>query len=149
MRKAFIVALIGALSTTPAAFAAPQTPSTSTATTRVTGPGSLRAAAIREARRAGQAPQPRTFQSTSERRPESGSWIRRHPALFGAVVGAGAGAIIAVSNTNELFCTGNDEDCLAYGASGVAFGAAVGAGVGMLAGHLVGKMWRRPAREAR
>lgn len=34
---------------------------------------------------------------------QSRSWIGRHPALFGALVGAGAGAIMSVTMENELF----------------------------------------------
>jgi hypothetical protein len=68
------------------------------------------------------------------------SWISRHPTLFGALVGAGAGAASSVVGVGELYCaSGSDEDCLFYGASGVLFGAGLGAGVGALVGHFVGK----------
>jgi hypothetical protein len=65
-------------------------------------------------------------------------WIRRHPALFGAMVGAGGGAVAAATMENELFCSGGDEDCLIYGGSRVLVGAGMGAGVGALVGWLVG-----------
>jgi hypothetical protein len=75
-------------------------------------------------------------QPASQRR----GWIQRHPTLFGALVGAGLGAVSSIPRWNELYCaTGGDEDCLFHGASGVAFGAGVGAGIGALVGHLVGK----------
>lgn len=71
--------------------------------------------------------------STSPRR----SWMRRHPALFGALVGAGAGAVSAATMENELFCSGGDEDCLIHGGGRVLVGAGMGAGIGALAGWLV------------
>ncbi len=140
MRKALAVILISVLSAPSAALAAPGDVSTSTATAPGR-PQGLRVGAIREATRL--ARERLVTQAGSEQRPDSGSWIRRHPALFGAAVGAGIGSVVAVSNTNELFCTGNDEDCLAYGSSGIAFGAALGAGIGALAGYVVGKVRSR------
>ncbi len=104
-------------------------------------PGGLRAAAMREAMRLGR--EGRAPQAAADERRQQGSWIGRHPALFGAIAGAGVGMVVAASNTNELFCTGNDEDCLAYGSWGIAFGAALGAGIGTLAGYLVGKVSSR------
>lgn len=71
---------------------------------------------------------------------QSRGWIQRHPTIFGALVGAGLGAVSSIPRWNELYCaTGGDEECLFHGASGVAFGAGVGAGIGALVGHLVGK----------
>jgi hypothetical protein len=65
-------------------------------------------------------------------------WIGRHPALFGALVGAAAGTVAAASMDNELFCgTGSDEDCLFYTNSRFAVGAGIGAGIGALAGWIV------------
>ena len=66
------------------------------------------------------------------------SWIGRHPALFGALVGAGAGAAASAMMENELICSGGDEDCLIYGGSRILVGAGMGAGVGSLIGFLVG-----------
>jgi hypothetical protein len=77
----------------------------------------------------------------SLQRPDSldRGWIRRHPALFGALVGAGAGAATSIPRWTELYCsTGGDEDCLFHGGQGALFGAAVGAGIGALIGFLVG-----------
>ena len=63
------------------------------------------------------------------------TWIGRHPALFGALVGAGAGAVSSVPRWTELYCAGGgDEDCLFHGGLGVLFGAGAGAGVGALIG---------------
>ena len=63
-------------------------------------------------------------------------WIGRHPALFGALVGAGGGIIAAGTVENELFCSGSDDDCVIYGGSRFAAGAAIGAGVGALVGWI-------------
>jgi hypothetical protein len=65
-------------------------------------------------------------------------WISRHPALFGALVGAAGGAVSAATMENEWFCSGGDDDCLFYGGSRVLVGAGMGAGVGALVGWLVG-----------
>lgn len=75
---------------------------------------------------------------TAQPREERG-WIGRHPALFGALVGAAAGTIAAGTMENELFCSaGNDEDCFFYTNSRFAVGAGIGAGIGALAGWMVG-----------
>ena len=68
----------------------------------------------------------------------SRGWIARHPALFGALVGAGAGAVASVTMENELFCSGGDEDCFFHGGSRSAVGAGIGAGVGALVGLIAG-----------
>ena len=74
------------------------------------------------------------------RQPQSRNenWIERHPALFGALVGAGGGALMSVTMENELFCSGGDEDCFFHGDSRVLVGAGIGAGVGALVGFLIG-----------
>jgi hypothetical protein len=79
-------------------------------------------------------------QASAETRARQGrSWVGRHPALFGALVGAGAGIVAAGTMENELFCsTGSDEDCLFYTGSRFAVGAGIGAGVGALVGWIVG-----------
>jgi hypothetical protein len=66
------------------------------------------------------------------------SWIARHPALFGALVGAGAGTVASATMENELFCSGGDEDCLIHGQGRVLVGAGMGAGLGALAGFIAG-----------
>jgi hypothetical protein len=67
------------------------------------------------------------------------SWISRHPALFGALVGAGGGAIAAGTMQNELFCSGGDEDCFFHGPRRVLLGAGMGAGIGALIGWIGGR----------
>lgn len=64
------------------------------------------------------------------------NWIQRHPALFGTLVGAGAGALASGTMETELFCSGGDEDCFFHGGSRVLVGAGMGAGVGALIGWL-------------
>ena len=68
----------------------------------------------------------------------SRGWIGRHPALFGALVGAGAGAVATQTMDNELFCSGSDDDCIFHGGGRALIGAGIGAGVGSLVGWLVG-----------
>ena len=79
-------------------------------------------------------------EGAQSRRPTSHDriWIRRHPALFGALVGAGVGSLSSVPRWTEWYCaTGGDEDCVFHGTQGVLFGAGVGAGIGALFGFLV------------
>jgi hypothetical protein len=90
-------------------------------------------AGLRTTRSSEQANSPAQPAPASDRR----SWIGRHPALFGALVGAAAGTIAAGTMENELFCsTGSDEDCLFYQNSRFAVGAGIGAGVGALVGWI-------------
>ena len=99
--------------------------------------GTLTAAIEREATRFARAqgdPQRSSRPTVAERR----DWISRHPALFGALVGAGGGALLSVTLENELFCSGGDEDCLIHGGGRVVIGAGMGAGVGSLTGFIVG-----------
>jgi hypothetical protein len=65
-------------------------------------------------------------------------WISRHPVLFGALVGAGAGAVSSAVQENELFCSRGDEDCFFHGSSRFAVGAGIGAGIGAAVGLVVG-----------
>jgi uncharacterized protein YcfJ len=71
--------------------------------------------------------------------PEDRSWIGRHPALFGALVGTGAGAVSAGTMENELFCSGGDDDCIFHGGGRMIVGAGIGAGVGAVVGWLAGR----------
>lgn len=72
--------------------------------------------------------------------PVDRGWMKRHPAAFGALVGAGAGAVSAIPQWNELYCAGGgDEDCFFHGAAGVAVGAGIGAGIGALVGMIAGR----------
>jgi hypothetical protein len=96
----------------------------------------LRDAVAREVRRLAVSPS----QNAPQPAPRNRGWIQRHPAAFGAIVGAGAGAVSAIPRWNELYCaTGGDEECLFHGAAGVAVGAGIGAGIGALVGMLVGR----------
>lgn len=65
-------------------------------------------------------------------------WISRHPVLFGALVGAGAGTVSSAVQENELFCSGGDEDCFFHGPSRFAVGAGIGAGIGAAVGLVIG-----------
>jgi hypothetical protein len=65
-------------------------------------------------------------------------WISRHPVLFGALVGAGAGTVSSAVQENELFCSRGDEDCFFHGSSRFAVGAGIGAGIGAAVGLVVG-----------
>ena len=70
-------------------------------------------------------------------------WIGRHPGLFGALVGAGAGMAFSNATDNEWFCSGSDDDCLFYTRrSRTLVGAGMGAGVGALVGWLAGRVTR-------
>lgn len=64
------------------------------------------------------------------------NWISRHPALFGALVGAAGGALASGTMENELFCSRGDEDCFFHGGSRVLVGAGMGASIGVLIGWL-------------
>ncbi len=79
--------------------------------------------------------------------PKQGGWISRHPALFGTLVGAGAGTVMSLTMENELFCSRGDEDCLFHGGSRALVGAGMGAGVGALVGWIVGGV-RHNGRDA-
>jgi len=121
-----------------------QAPATSRRSTRRLGvsanasPGESRRlldAAIREGSRVSLRAEPRPQEAATRTSP-SKSWISRHPALFGTLVGAGAGAIASGTMENELFCSGGDEDCFFHGGSRLLVGAAMGAGIGALIGFI-------------
>ena len=78
-------------------------------------------------------------QAPDPARPARPHWVRRHPALFGALVGAGAGAVFGLLSENELICSGGDEDCFFYGAKRPLVGAGLGAGAGSLIGFALGR----------
>ncbi len=98
--------------------------------------GPLMAAAARHAAVLGASRESRVSASRQEGRERS--WPARHPALFGALIGAGGGVVASGAMNNELFCSGSDEDCFFHGASRLAVGAGIGAGVGALVGLVVG-----------
>lgn len=95
--------------------------------------GQLLAAGLRQGSRLATGG-PSALQETPRGKPRR--WISRHPALFGALVGAGAGAIASGTMENELFCSGGDEDCFFHGGSRLLVGAGMGAAVGVLVGWL-------------
>ena len=92
------------------------------------------AAAVREGLRLGS--QRTRLQESAATAQKPGKWISRHPALFGALVGAGAGAVASGTMENELFCSGGDEDCFFHGGNRLLVGAGMGAGIGALIGWL-------------
>lgn len=115
----------------PASTAAPK------AAPSASSDGVLKAAVAREAARLALA------KGNSLRQPQPGGspkrgWIGRHPALFGALVGAGAGAVFANTVENETFCRGTSNDCLFPGGNKTLVGAGMGAGIGALVGVIAG-----------
>jgi hypothetical protein len=146
MKAFFVAALAGCLLLHPIVGAAQAIPSTTpqigTSTldnqARAAGDGPLMSALKRDAGRLLARTSP--SQPSAEAKARGGrSWIGRHPALFGALVGAGAGMVAAGTMENELFCSsGSDEDCLFYTGSRFAVGAGIGAGAGALVGWIVG-----------
>ncbi len=103
--------------------------------------GSLRSSAVDEASRVATATLDSRDAFTrvrSQSQPRNRNWIARHPAWFGMLVGAGAGAVSAVTMENELFCSGGDEDCFFHGGSRTLVGAGFGAGIGAVTGLIVG-----------
>jgi hypothetical protein len=90
------------------------------------------------------APADLTFQeeadppSTTAQPPERENWIKKHPAKFGAIVGAAVGAAPAVYETGTCPPT---RSCSTAGA-GILFGAMTGAGIGALTGWVISKATR-------
>jgi putative acetyltransferase len=100
----------------------------------------LRDAVAHEVRRLAASQSRRTGFQVSQPTPRDRGWIQRHPDAFGALVGAGAGAVSAIPRWNELYCaSGGDEDCFFPGVAGVAVGAGIGAGIGALVGMIAGR----------
>lgn len=99
--------------------------------------GTLKAAVAREAGRLALA-EPTSMRRSQPAGSPRRSWIGRHPALTGALIGAGGGAIFANVVENETFCRGTSNDCLFPGGSKTLVGAGMGAGIGALIGLIVG-----------
>jgi len=99
--------------------------------------GPLAAAAAREVAQLAAASAARDARGVEAARVEGRNWIARHPVLFSALVGAGAGAVAAGTMENELFCSGGDDDCLIGGEGRALAGAGIGAGIGALVGVVV------------
>ena len=83
-------------------------------------------------------PDPRLGRLDGQAEATKRNWVSRHPALFGALIGAGGGLVAGATMENELICSGGDEDCLIYGPTRLGVGALMGAGVGALVGVIVG-----------
>jgi hypothetical protein len=100
----------------------------------------LRDAVAHEVRRLAVSQSRNAGAQVSQPAPRDRGWVQRHPAAFGALVGAGVGAVSAIPRWNELYCAGGgDEDCFFHGAAGVAVGAGIGAGIGALVGMIAGR----------
>lgn len=97
----------------------------------------LAAAAAREVELLARVVAARHAQGAEQPRAEGRNWISRHPVLFGAMVGAGAGAVAAGTMENELFCSGGDDDCVIGGEGRALAGAGIGAGIGAVVGVIV------------
>ena len=145
MRRIATLALIVCVLSQPVALAA-EAPSAASAAlaTRGTSPplqrATLRDAIDRGATRLALELGSTRISTTQPPASQDRGWIERHPALFGAVAGAGLGAVSSIPRWTELYCAGGgDEDCLFHGGPGVLFGAGAGAGIGALIGFLVGR----------
>lgn len=95
-------------------------------------PGSLPAVALWEPRLM------RQGDSTSQNRqpPARENWIKKRPARFGALVGAGIGTVPAFY---EMATCPPTRSCSTAGA-GVLFGAAAGAGIGAFTGWMISRV---------
>jgi hypothetical protein len=143
MRKTVTLVLLFCILIQSVAFAAEQPKGTIavSASRDVSAPRQnpkLSEAIDREVRRLALSPDRPTGFPAQQTGSQNRSWIGRHPALFGALVGAGAGAAASALMENELICSGGDEDCLIYGGSRILVGAGIGAGIGSLVGFFVG-----------
>lgn len=117
------------------------------------GPGTLHESVAREATRlaagrqttaAFQAPCPSADAGTGRCSPQEKSWIARHPALTGALIGLGVGVPIGIATCHYPTAEGSSCSDFTYpgnarllgGLTMGAYGAGIGAGVGALAGVL-------------
>lgn len=115
----------------------PRMPSVEARASAPVGTGPLAAAAAREVEHLARVAAARHAQGADQPRAEGRNWISRHPVLFGAMVGAGAGAVAAGTMENELFCSGGDDDCVIGGDGRALAGASIGAGIGAVVGVIV------------
>lgn len=144
MQRLIALALLACLSAPVSAWAAETertsrlTRSTPAGHALTTEPPRLLAAALREGTRLAVRRETGTELPVATRA-TSTNWISRHPALFGTLIGAGAGAIASATMENELFCSGGDEDCFFHGGSRIFVGAGMGAGIGALIGWIGGR----------
>ena len=117
--------------------AGPHAPSVAARAPALAEAGPLAAAAAREVQHLARVAAARHAQGVEQPRAEGRNWISRHPVLFGAMVGAGAGAVAAGTMENELFCSGGDDDCVIGGEGRALAGAGIGAGIGAVVGVIV------------
>lgn len=75
---------------------------------------------------------------SDRRRPGERGWIARHPGLFGALLGAGAGAVTGYALGQDCSHDGTSGSCSSKGGASVV-GAGLGAGGGALVGLLLGR----------
>lgn len=133
------VILFGLAAPQPATAAAAAGTAVAAMTVHLAAPartGPLAAAAARETTRLAAATAARPVRRVQPA--EQHGWISRHPVLFGALVGAAAGAVAAGTMDNELFCGGSDDDCVFHGEGRAIVGAGIGAGIGAAVGVIVG-----------
>lgn len=78
----------------------------------------------------------RASQAAQQPAPRQRSWVSRHPALFGAIVGAPTGAVVGWTSSD---CR---DDFLCFQGAAAAGGALIGAGVGSLTGFIIGRAKR-------
>lgn len=86
--------------------------------------GTLREAAVRQAQLAVAAP------SVSVQAPRGRTWAERHPVLLGTVLGAAAGAGVALFGTGAVNGCNNNGCRLGYARAGAVAGAGTGALIG-------------------
>ena len=93
-------------------------------TTSMASMGTLREAAVRHARLAVAAP------NAAVQAPRTGAWAKRHSVLVGTLLGAAAGAAVALFGTGAVNgCS--DADCrFGYARAGAVAGAGAGALIG-------------------
>jgi hypothetical protein len=109
-------------------------PSPASAQTTAAGPGPLKTAAARDWSVGTSAPARAAVVRVPRQDPNTRSWIRRHPALFGAAVGFTSGYVYGVARGDD----GVFDDFTA-GFNGWVCGG-VGAGAGAVIGAIVGKL---------
>lgn len=96
--------------------------------------GGLRIAAASLELQADNEPQPKGRAVRSKPEP----WIKKHPAKFGALVGAGIGAAPAIYAMSTCPPT---RSCSTAGV-GVLFGATMGAGIGAVTGWITSRAFK-------
>jgi len=142
MRRIIGMVLIGVIASQSLAFAsdppvAPASTHPRAVAAGTSGGGLLNAAVAREAGRLARA-EPGSMRRSQPAGSAKRGWIGRHPALTGALIGAGGGAVFANVVENETFCRGTGNDCLFPDGNRTLVGAGIGAGIGALVGLIAG-----------